>query len=189
MAEPAPDVDGVVLAGGASRRFGTDKAFAQHEGQSLLQHAAQTLKPLVRTTWVLGRQGEDLQRYQSQAPGARILLDASPAGPVAALAGLLAQDVAPWLIVIPVDAPALTTHDIDVMLRLAQARKEIVHARLAEGARYDLFAASTRSLRIRLPAADRLRDLVEPGLGMLLPPRVGWNINTPQDLGGSKEDA
>jgi len=36
---------GAILAGGRSRRFGTDKAAAEWRGQSLLSHAAQTLAP------------------------------------------------------------------------------------------------------------------------------------------------
>ncbi|KTE43583.1 MULTISPECIES: molybdenum cofactor guanylyltransferase [unclassified Sphingopyxis] len=46
---------GAVLAGGRSSRFGSDKAEALLEGQSLLDHAIRALEPHVDTVMVAGR--------------------------------------------------------------------------------------------------------------------------------------
>jgi molybdenum cofactor guanylyltransferase len=46
---------GVVLAGGASRRFGSDKAAAVFEGKALIDHAADQVRPYVGTVLVAGR--------------------------------------------------------------------------------------------------------------------------------------
>ena len=43
---PRSDILGAVLAGGRSRRYGSDKAFAELGGVSLVHRAAQTLGPL-----------------------------------------------------------------------------------------------------------------------------------------------
>ncbi len=40
------DVTGVILAGGASSRFGSNKALASHDGRPLISHAADTLEHL-----------------------------------------------------------------------------------------------------------------------------------------------
>lgn len=47
---------GAILAGGQSRRFGSDKAEAQFEGKALLEHVADALRPQVEELVVVGRQ-------------------------------------------------------------------------------------------------------------------------------------
>jgi molybdopterin-guanine dinucleotide biosynthesis protein A len=47
---------GAVLAGGRSSRFGSDKAEALLDGQSLLDHAVEALRPHVDTVVVAGRE-------------------------------------------------------------------------------------------------------------------------------------
>ena len=47
---------GVVLAGGMSRRFGSDKALAEIDGQTLIAHAVETMTRLCDEVIVAGRQ-------------------------------------------------------------------------------------------------------------------------------------
>lgn len=51
---------GVVLAGGAARRFGSDKALAQWRGRTLIDHSADALRPFVGRIVVAGRHGDAL---------------------------------------------------------------------------------------------------------------------------------
>lgn len=48
---------GVVLAGGAARRFGSDKALAKWRGRTLIEHSADALRPFVDRVVVAGREG------------------------------------------------------------------------------------------------------------------------------------
>ncbi|APZ98679.1 molybdenum cofactor guanylyltransferase [Sphingopyxis sp. QXT-31] len=72
---------GAVLAGGRSSRFGSDKAEALLEGQSLLDHAIRALAPHVDTVVVAGR----------AMPGRPMIADwpASDLGPMGGIAGAL----------------------------------------------------------------------------------------------------
>lgn len=72
---------GAILAGGQSRRFGTDKAKALFEGKPLLDHVADALRPQVADLVVAGKQW----------PGLETVADLPEAGlgPLGGLAGAL----------------------------------------------------------------------------------------------------
>ncbi|HVF33070.1 MAG TPA: molybdenum cofactor guanylyltransferase [Acidimicrobiales bacterium] len=81
----SPDMTGVVLAGGASRRMGTDKAVIVVDGETLLQRAARHLveagaDPVVLATGTAGRLGplpydeaDDGDRHRGEGPLAGLL--------------------------------------------------------------------------------------------------------------------
>jgi molybdenum cofactor guanylyltransferase len=52
---------GAILAGGQSRRFGSDKALALFEGKALLDHVAGALRPQVDALVVAGREWPGLE--------------------------------------------------------------------------------------------------------------------------------
>ncbi len=72
---------GAILAGGQSRRFGSDKAAAVIDGIPLIEHVASRLRPQVEVLVVVGRQW----------PGIKNIADMPDAGmgPVGGLAGAL----------------------------------------------------------------------------------------------------
>jgi molybdenum cofactor guanylyltransferase len=60
---------GAVIAGGASRRFGSDKAFALIEGRPMLTHVLDALRPQVAEVVVCGRQWPDEATLADLRPG------------------------------------------------------------------------------------------------------------------------
>ncbi len=61
---------GAVLAGGQSRRFGTDKALAELGDRPLIAHAAAALEPYVETVVICGRAFSDYVALADRpAPG------------------------------------------------------------------------------------------------------------------------
>ena len=74
---------GAILAGGASTRFGSDKALALFGGKPLLQHAIDALTPQVDMVVIVGREWPGFARIDDlPAPGL---------GPIGGLCGALAH--------------------------------------------------------------------------------------------------
>ena len=98
------DVTGLVLAGGASTRFGTDKALAELGGLPFvaLVHAALA----AHSGTMLVATGTAPRAYPIAA---RVVLDAVPdGGPLAGLVAGLDVAETPWLLSAAVDLPYLT---------------------------------------------------------------------------------
>ena len=92
--------DGIILAGGRSRRMGTDKALAQIRGQTFLERALDALEG-ARSVVVVGHRrptGEPVVWTSEQPPGS---------GPAAGIAAALDFVTAADVVVLPVDLPGI----------------------------------------------------------------------------------
>lgn len=89
---------GAVLAGGQSRRFGSDKALAMLDGRTLLDHAQAALRPHCDAMIVVGRAG-GLADWPRPGMG--------PLGGIAAALGHAARDGFDQLLTAPVDCVRL----------------------------------------------------------------------------------
>ncbi len=108
---------GVILAGGQSRRMGSDKARIELAGRPLIEHVLGRLAPQVELTLISGR---------SDYGTGRVVIGDRPDGPKGPAAGLWAT--AHWLkthcpkarlfVAVPVDGPFLP---IDLYDRMAAA--------------------------------------------------------------------
>ena len=97
----------VLLAGGRSRRMGTDKALMPFLGTTLLrfqlEHAA-----LLGVTEVLVSAGENAAGLQREAPQLRIIPDDLPdRGPLGGIAACLRRASSAFCLTLPVDVPFL----------------------------------------------------------------------------------
>jgi|SRR5437763_5346483 len=72
----ARDVCAVVLAGGESRRFGTDKALAQFRGEPLIARVVRELRACGFAQVAIA--AKDPDKYAAAAPGADLLRDLRP---------------------------------------------------------------------------------------------------------------
>ena len=119
LSRPGNDgaVLGVVFAGGASRRYGRDKALARLDGVPLLQRVVDRFAPQVNALVISGE------------PRAEISVPAIPdrsqsAGPLAALCSLLrlaGQHGWPLVATVSCDTPFIPAH---IVARLAAALKD-----------------------------------------------------------------
>lgn len=97
---------GLVLAGGKSRRMGTDKALLEHEGRSQLEHVVRLLEPQVDRVFVSARPDQ-----QDEPERSRYALIADRYDDMGPLAGILSAmeeyPEADWL-VLACDLPNIT---------------------------------------------------------------------------------
>jgi molybdopterin-guanine dinucleotide biosynthesis protein A len=106
---PIPGIDGVILAGGRSRRMGgADKALQNLAGRPLLAHVIDRIRPQVGHLWL-----SVASRTSEYEPfGLRQLPDPRPGshGPLGGLLSALRQTASglgTWLLLVPCDAPFL----------------------------------------------------------------------------------
>jgi molybdenum cofactor guanylyltransferase len=180
-----------ILAGGASSRFGADKAMVEIGGAPMIAHVARALGGAGLA--VVGHP------HAAAALGAVSLRD--PPGAVAGpLAGVLAAlewaEAAPWLVTAPCDAPLLP-HDLAARLIAAAERSgaEVAYACTSDGP-HALCAAWRPALAATLrrhfaggvhPPA---REIVPDAARVMFEARDAFlNVNTKEDLDRASSDA
>lgn len=109
------NVTALILAGGKSRRFGSDKALADVGGLSFVERVFFALEPLASR--VLIATGPTPRPYPVRA---EVVTDPVPdGGPLAGLAAGLAATQTPWLLAAAVDMPHLTPEALTPLLEAA----------------------------------------------------------------------
>ena len=152
---------GILLAGGASTRFGSPKELAEYEGETLGDRAWRLL-------------GEACDERIRVGPGG---LDDSGTGPVAAIAAGLRAASHEIAVVIPVDMPRLTPAALQ---ELATACRDAAVAQSGPlpcaVTRRSLPAFETDERRLRTVLAGLDTAAIDLDTALLL------NVNTPADV-------
>jgi len=104
---------GAILAGGKSRRFGSDKALARYEGKCLMTHCVAALRGQVDELVVCGREWEGLMSLPDRP--------VADAGPLGGLNAALHHPGFDAVLCVPVDVHPLPM-DLRAMLEGSEAR-------------------------------------------------------------------
>lgn len=190
---PVAGVVGVVLAGGASRRMGREKAALPIEGQPLLRRAVSRLRLALAEVIVIGH-----PTLAPLVPDTRIIEDAWPGrGPLGALATALQATDAEWVLLTACDMPftqpalvremarlALTDQTADAIVLRGLHRLEPLHAvyrRACQPTALERLASADVSL-LGLLATLRIHE-VAPEVAQRLDPSgiSSFNANTPEE--------
>lgn len=165
---------GVVLAGGRSSRFGTDKALALYRGGTLLDHAIAALEPLVAEVVLAGRTHPHL-RVVADRPGPGM-------GPLGGLNGALALAAAEGfdaVLSVPCDVPQLDAAALRPLLATSEAA---IFADLPVCGFWPATFAPHLDARLR-SNAPRSAKAWAAACGAVLVPGPGLaNVNAPEDL-------
>jgi len=191
--EKYPDVTGVILAGGQSRRMGQDKARMQISRRTLFERALELLQHFCNSILIAGDR-PDLAR-----PGLPALPDIYPGSALGGLHTGLQAAATDWILVTPCDMPY---PDPRIVARMLECRTgyDAVVPRTPAG--YEpVFALYHKNC---LPPMEallrrnqfRIFDFYQRiRIRFLDPPELpaGWertliNLNTPEDLARIKEE-
>lgn len=172
----ARDLTGVLLVGGASRRFGSAKALARHNGTTLAEHAWGVLGAACQERLAFGKARDELALpFPVHDDG--IPVRAPLAGMVAALR-VAKNDVCMFL---PVDLPYATP---ELVRELGEACRDAAvppgsplpgaYSRNAQAVLERRLAVGELALRDALHELDTVTVEVEP--------RLLVNVNSPEEL-------
>ncbi len=119
-------VAGVIVAGGLSRRFGSDKASATLRGRPLLQWMRDALAPAVDELVIVTAAGQALPPMHPAIP-LTVVEDHEPErGPLAGLAAGFAVATAPVCFAASCDAPLLRTAVVERILDALAGHEAVV---------------------------------------------------------------
>lgn len=107
------DVEGFVLAGGASRRMGSDKARLRINGVTLVEKVAQVLQEVTAKVSTVGQSFEDtdLKHVTDVYPGW---------GALGGLHAALSACKANWMFVVACDLPFITSELLERLIRIGR---------------------------------------------------------------------
>ncbi len=122
-------VSGLVLAGGASRRMGRDKAWLEWEGRPLVERAVAVLRQSgIEEVFISGRADADYGGL-----GCPVLLDAAPGqGPLGGIVRGLQECGAPLVLVLAVDLPRMVPEVLRGLLAHVEGGVGVVPVREGE---------------------------------------------------------
>ena len=181
------DLTGVVLAGGHSRRFGSDKSKHVVRGARMIDHVISAVSPLARDVLVSVR----MPASMPDGMLARVVVDrVRGRGPLSGLHAALCSCATPWLLVVACDMPNVTSEALGQLVRRCRSGTEAVIAVDRDGRRHPLCACYHRSILGQVEDALISRDHSMHGLlGRLavrcvaLPEEVLRNVNRPDEPG------
>ena len=143
--QPLPEISGVILAGGRSSRFGSDKLAARLEGRTLLDLAIAGVAAVASEIVVVLAPGDDRTPQPIDRPVRLVMDPERHGGPlVGLLAGLEAVDQ-PLTIVAGGDMPTLSAAVLGAMVRALEASDP----------GWDAVVLASRGDRVPLPAVVR----------------------------------
>ena len=128
--DPSLDITGVILAGGRSNRFGSNKALALLHGKSLIQHVTDTVASVFNDSLLVTNTPEQYDflnipmirdRYQDM-------------GPLAGIHAALRHTGKSWIFVVGCDMPAITPDVVAFLCSFVHEDCEAVIPWLERGA-------------------------------------------------------
>ncbi len=187
----ANDLSVFVLAGGKSTRMGTDKAFLDYNGGTLLDRALAVARSVSKDVWIVG----DKDKFSKYGP---VVEDTfSGRGPLGGIHAALLVSRNNLNLMLAVDMPFVSSALLEYLVSVARASDVTVVVPRAEGRLQPLCAVYRRNFAVTAEAAllagkNKIDPLFEKVSTRVIEEaelvRGGFssdlfrNLNTPQDV-------
>ena len=182
---------GILLAGGQSRRFGSPKAFATHEGHSFYRYSLNALQPFCEETVVVARP-EFAKLFPDTVHVTTDLDSFAGMGPLAGILSAMEMMEADRYVVLPCDMPFIEAGVIEKLLELHEGD---VSAVTVDGKRHPLVSIWNANVKptIRQALLEDNRRVMHvqakhegqwiEGARLTSTPEIAFkNVNTPCEL-------
>ena len=139
MKSPSP-VTGVILAGGKSSRFGSDKALYLYDDTPLIQRVYHQLKPVCTEILVSSR------KEQPEYLGVPHIYDKGEHGPMGGLYCALQQASFSWVLLLACDLPHIRTATLTRLLEARNKTHPVIAAQTPDGGLHPVVACYHKAL-------------------------------------------
>jgi len=122
------DITVAIIAGGSSKRFGSDKALAEFQGKPLISHMMDIARRISSTIIVAVSDEEQEQKLKPYIENAKIVTDPEDE-PKCALTGALTafeHTETSHVILLPVDAPLAVPDLLKMLIRLSPGHGAVI---------------------------------------------------------------
>ena len=104
-------ITGIILAGGKSKRMGTDKTFIKLNGKTLLEHSIELIQPFCNSMLISSNNPEH-EKF-----GYKIIPDKIPnCGPIGGIHSCLKESTTDWNLVVSVDSAFIEAEFIKLLI-------------------------------------------------------------------------
>jgi len=195
----ARDVTAFILAGGKSTRMGTDKAFVEYEGQTMLARALDLARSVASDVWIVGSE----EKFAVFAPVVEDIFRES--GPLGGIHAALRASLTDLNLMLAVDMPFVSWAFLQYLMTQARGAPDASVAVPRRDGRWQPLCAiyrrefagvAERALRARRNKIDRLFDEVHTRVieqeeleGAGFSSAIFRNLNTAEELEAEKRRA
>ncbi len=163
----------VILAGGAGRRIGSEKAFLEFFGSSMIERTVEIVAEVVDEVVVVARDEKQLSRLEPLVPGARLTFDQIHGfGPVAGLATGMAEAEGERALAVACDLPFLNPDVLELLFDLAEEYDAAIPVK--EGGLIEPLHAVYRADTM----ARACEDALARGMSRIRDPLVGLSVRS-----------
>ncbi|WP_058306839.1 molybdenum cofactor guanylyltransferase [Gracilibacillus massiliensis] len=124
------DITGILLTGGKSSRFKSDKAFAKYDNESFYQKSLQLIESITDRVYLVKRLEQQITVESAKISVITDIEQFMGAGPLAGIYSAMEKGSSEWFLVLPVDTPLMNEAILSRIIKCSNNNYEAVIPRV-----------------------------------------------------------